>query len=83
MSTLETTTYAKNQPEYLPLPTIRLRNGTVVTRWKLTWAERLRVLLGGSLWLTVMTFHKPLQPVMLTTECPIKDHSGVVEVSTP
>jgi len=71
--TLETTTYAKNQPEYLPLPAIRLNDGIVVTRWGLTWRERLRVLLGGSMWLVVKTFHRPLQPVLLTTECPIKD----------
>lgn len=63
--------YAKDQPEYIPLPAWRGEDGKVVTRWKLTWRERLRVLMSGNLWLTILTFNRPLQPVMLHAECPI------------
>ena len=62
--------FAKNQPEYLPLPAHRTDDGRVYTRWRLTWRERLRVLLGGNLWLMVMTFNRPLQPVMIEAQAP-------------
>lgn len=73
---LPVTTYAKDQPEYNPLPCYLCENGTVVTRWRLTWRERLRILIGGSLWLSILTFHQPLQPVKLDTECPIIGRTG-------
>lgn len=63
--------YAKNQPEYITLPAWRNDEGMVVTRWNLTWKERFLVLLQGSIWLTLLTFNKPLQPVKLTTQCPL------------
>jgi hypothetical protein len=63
--------YAKDQPQYIPLPAYRYDDGTVVTRWRLSWRERLAVLFGGSIWLTLLTFNKPLQPVMLDAKCPI------------
>lgn len=63
-------TFAKNQPEYLPLPAI-VYGGVVITRWKLSWAERIAVLLGGSMWLQVLTFGDPLQPLKLSVDCPL------------
>lgn len=62
--------YAKDQPEYLPLPVIRLIDGHLITRWRLTFKERLRVLLHGDLYLQVHTFSKPLQPLKLSVEPP-------------
>jgi len=64
-------TYAKDQPEYIALPAHRSEDGIVTTRWKMTWKERLQVIWHGSIWLSVMTFNKPLQPVKLDTECPL------------
>jgi hypothetical protein len=63
---------------YLPLHAWRSPEGDVVTRWHLTWRERLRLLFGGTLWLTVLTFNRPLQPVKLDTTCPIP--SKIVEI---
>jgi hypothetical protein len=63
--------YAKDQPEYQPLPAWRGPDGLRVTRWKLTWRERLKVLFGGSIWLRILTFNQPLQPVLLETDCPL------------
>jgi hypothetical protein len=63
-------TYAENQPEYLPLPAHKCPDGCVTTRWKLSWKERLRVLLSGNIWLQVLTFNAPLQPVKLSCEVP-------------
>jgi len=72
---LPTVTFAKDQPEYLPLPAWRDADGTVVTRWRLSLKERVQILFTGDLWLTLMTFNHPLQPVKLTTVCPIKEPS--------
>lgn len=67
---LEPVVYAKDQPEYLPLPARRDDNGTIVTLWKFTWRERVMVLLAGKLYLSVMTFNQPLQPVKLSITPP-------------
>lgn len=72
---LEVTEYAKNQPEYNTLPSHRQPDGTVTTRWKLTFSERLKILLTGDLWLQLLTFNHPLQPVKLSVECPIFGHA--------
>lgn len=51
-------TYAKNQPPYIPLPTLQSSGpeGDVISRWRLTWRERFALLFGADLWLNVMTF---------------------------
>ncbi len=69
--------YAKDQPEYMPLPAYRTHDGMVVTRWKLSVWERLRVLFSGSLWLTILTFNRPLQPIKLDAICPTHTTSTV------
>ncbi len=58
--------FAKDQPQYIPLPAV-VRGNMVTTRWKLTWTERLEILLHGDLWVQMLTFRKPLQPIMLHT----------------
>lgn len=75
---LPVTTFAEDQPEYLPLPSFRCEDGKVITRWQLTWGERLRVLISGSIWLSQLTFFKPLQPVKLTTSCPVNALEGML-----
>jgi hypothetical protein len=54
--------YAKDQPEYLPLPVHKTLDGEVTSCWTFTWKERLQVLLTGRIWWTVFTFNRPLQP---------------------
>lgn len=71
---LPTVTFAKDQPQYLPLPAV-VSDGVVTTRWKLTWRERLTLFLGGTIWLQVSTFGRPLQPVKLDVDCPIFGHA--------
>lgn len=63
--------YAKDQPGYQPLPAWKGPDGLRVTRWKLSWRERLKVLVGGSVWLQILTFDRPLQPVLIETDCPL------------
>lgn len=55
-------TFAKDQPEYLPLPAWRDDEGQVVSCWELTFLERLKVLFGANIWLSQLTFNQPLQP---------------------
>lgn len=64
------TIYAKHQPEYNPLPSICTAEGIAISRWRLSWRERLRILFRGNLWLHVHTFGQPLQPVLLETTAP-------------
>ena len=64
--------FSEGQSEYVSLPAIRNADpeGMVTTHWRLTWRERLQVLLRGDLWLQVLTFHNSLQPIRLATKCP-------------
>ena len=63
-------TYAENQHEYLPLPVFKNDSleGEVISCWKLSLIERLRILFTGKLWVMLMTFNKPLTPSFLTTK---------------
>ena len=63
-------TFAKDQPEYLPLPAYADGTGELVSCWKLTFYERLKILLTGRLWLWVLTFNQPLQPQLPSVEDP-------------
>lgn len=60
--------FAKDQPQYLPLPANVSRDGYVETKWRLSLKERIKILLSGSLYLHLMTFNQPLQPVRLSVE---------------
>jgi hypothetical protein len=57
--------FAKDQPQYLPLPALVFEDGKILTEWTLTEEERQRLIRGEALRLWVWTFNQPLQPVML------------------
>lgn len=54
--------FAKDQPEYLPLPAYKNQEGTIVTEWELSIAERNAIMSGANIRISIMTFNKPLQP---------------------
>jgi len=60
--------FAKDQPEYNTLPAFRSDDGIVVTCWRLSFKERIYVLLKGNIWLSMMTFNKPLTPSYMSTK---------------
>lgn len=60
------TVYAEHQPEYLNLPAYKTDGGMVTSCWRLSWRERLIVLLRGRVYSSVLTFNRPLQPQRLT-----------------
>ena len=65
----QTTLFARNQPEYLPLPAYA--DGTeVISCWAMTFKERLRVLFSGAIWVRQLTFGRKLQPQKLQTRSP-------------
>ncbi len=63
--------FAESQPEYLPLPAYRTPDGREVTAcWGMSWRERLRVLMTGRVYVTLLTFGQPLTPSIVSTEFP-------------
>ena len=54
--------FAENQEEYQPLPAFYDQDGTVISCWKLSFRERLKMLFTGKLWMSMLTFGNPLQP---------------------
>jgi len=62
--------FAKDQPEYQPLPALKLSTveGEVISCWKLSFRERFRILFLGRVWLSLMSFNEPLTPSFLSTK---------------
>jgi hypothetical protein len=57
--------FARDQPQYDPLPAAVDSSGLVMTEWELTAEDLARVLAGGRIRLWVWTFCRPLQPLAL------------------
>jgi len=70
---LPSTVFGSDQPQYQPLPAYCCEDTehTVISRWRLSWRERLHILWRGNIWLSLMTFGHPIQPSMLNSEPPI------------
>lgn len=69
----QTTTIAKSQPGYLPMPAHMFFNdsqGRIACCWQLTWRDRIKLLITGKIWHQILTFDKPLQPQLLTVDKP-------------
>ena len=71
--------YGADQPEYLPLPTCQLVGDEtrVISKWELTAEERAKVAAGEPVFIEILTFGKPLQPILPTVGlrqfCPADD----------
>lgn len=64
--------FAKDQPEYQPLPA-RVSNNperTVTSCWELTDEELAIVMATKRIYCGMFTFGQPLQPLLLTVELP-------------
>lgn len=66
--------FAKDQPEYLPLPVhaVDEPQNRIISQWKFSFWERVRVLFGANMWFIQMAFHQPLQPQLPTLDSPFK-----------
>lgn len=60
--------FGENQKEYQPLPAQRLPDGEVVTRWEFTDDEIERVIKTRCMYIKMLTFNKPLPPIMPVVE---------------
>jgi hypothetical protein len=56
---------AKDQEQYRTLHAIVLEDNQTIICWKLSWRTRIRLLLTGKLWHSVMR-SGPLQPMLVT-----------------
>ena len=70
--------YSKNQRSYLPLPVYEdnIQGGRVFHCWSLSWKERFKILFTGQLWINVLNFEKPLQPIKPMIDCPFNRRFG-------
>jgi hypothetical protein len=66
------TTFAKNQPPFLPLPAFLEQTGKVTSCWKTRWWERFVILFTGRIWSSQQTFGTPLQAQRLSALRPFK-----------
>lgn len=59
--------YAKDQPEYIPLRTLvsRTEGCDVISRWTFTPEQRKAIAEGADIFLILMTFGGPLQPIKM------------------
>ena len=66
--------FAKNQKPYIPLPAYQddIDGGRIFHCWKLTWIERIKILFSGKLWINVLNFRQPPQPIKPMIENPFK-----------
>ncbi len=71
-------TFAEDQPEYFALPAYKSNKGRVVSCWRMGLRERLKVLITGRVYLSLLTFNKPLQPQLLTVDKPIIDNREII-----
>jgi hypothetical protein len=64
----QTVVFAKDQPEYQPLPALKLDTpeGEVISCWKMSLKDRFKVLFTGCVWCSLMCFNKPLTPSYLS-----------------
>ena len=58
--------FAKDQPQYQTLPAYKYKDN-VISCWKLSWKERLRIFFGGRIFVSLKTWNKPLTPSYLST----------------
>ena len=65
--------FAKNQKPYLPLPAYQDKEqGLIIHCWKLSIIEKVKILFTGKLWLNVLTFNNPPQPIRPMINNPFK-----------
>jgi hypothetical protein len=62
---------AKDQDEYGTLPALPMNGGEyILTSWKLTWRDRFFALVTGDIYLSIWTFGRSVQPVLLEAGYP-------------
>jgi hypothetical protein len=73
--------FAKDQPEYLPLPAYKNDKGDVISLWKFNFFERIKILFIGKIWFHVLTFNHPLQPQRPTLDYPFEYKKSLLQLN--
>lgn len=68
--TLNEVIYAEHQDQYFPLPAVRTEDGLVLTRWRCSLVDRLRILFIGNVYHYQETFNTQMQPIRLESKKP-------------
>lgn len=55
--------FAADQPQYEPLPAVRIPDGRIVTQWRPSKSELALLYKGEPITIVVHTFNTPLQPM--------------------
>lgn len=64
--------YAEDQPEYLPLPAHKKEDGTVISCWELSDNELEQLIKTKKIYIGVLTFNQPLQPILPIVRSPFE-----------
>ena len=65
--------FGANQPEYIPLPAERVgkpETGQINTCWALSPDELKKVQETGQIYVSLLTFGQPLQPILVSVDKP-------------
>ena len=65
--------FGADQPEYKPLPAERIgkpESGQIITCWDLSPDELKKVQETGQIFVSLLTFGQPLQPMLVSVEKP-------------
>jgi hypothetical protein len=76
----QTIVFAKDQPQYSPLPAHVTADGLVTSCWQLTDAEIHWIQHMRRLWITQLTFNWPLQPIMPSAFTPFVSNDGSIDL---
>jgi hypothetical protein len=60
--------FAKDQPEYNPLPALKMPDGEVYTCWQFSEDEWNKMSVNRCFFLKQLTFNQPLQPILPIAE---------------
>lgn len=63
---------AMSQDEYEPLQAYRAPDGQTICAFRLSPKELEEIAKTKTLWISVLTFNNPFQPIGLSTECPFE-----------
>jgi hypothetical protein len=69
--------YGANQPEYLPLPAMKMPDGEVITCWELSDEEIEVIRKNKCIYFSQLTFNSSLQPVRAMVE--LSDNLEITE----
>lgn len=65
--------FGADQPEYLPLPALRLPDGDVITCWEITDEELSEIVKTKRIYFSQLTFYQALQPILPMSNLSVKN----------